>query len=184
MAEKNAPLLQRLFAHVMSFGICVAMPAVVMMIMPVASTTLVRKTGVVSATTSRKVFFLIPFQTETVSQVIGVDDQYIAGTMSKSTPSGPKSEPMRPETRSEDMSWLVIHGKGESVEVPVSPANIDSMRRKVRDFLEDPAQTELNLFTVANWKISVITAGLLCILTLIYLGSIVWGLVSLFAKKR
>jgi hypothetical protein len=184
MSQQRAPLLQRVFAHIMTLGLCVAMPAVVMLIMPVASTTFTRAGGNVSATSVRKVFFVIPFQTETVADVVGVDDQYVHGTLTQTTRSGPVNDPKRPVTRTEDMSWLVIQGRGASLEVPVSPVNLDDTRRKVRDFLEDGSQPELRLFTVANWKISVITGGVLTLLTLIYVGSVVLGIVSLFLPKR
>lgn len=184
MAHQKAALPQRIFAHIITFGFCVAMPAAVMLAMPVAGTTLTRTGGDVSATTVRKVFFVIPFLTETVAHVTGVGSDYQHGTLSKTTRSGPVNDPKRPETRSEDMSWLVIQGRGASMEVPVSPADIDEVRREVRDFLEDATRSELRLFTVANWKISVITGGLLSVLTLVYLGSLAWGLVSLFRKKR
>ena len=184
MAPQKTSLFQRIFAHVMSFGFCVGLPAVVTMIMPVASTTFTRSGQTVSATSVQKMFFVIPFLTETVAEVTGVDDMHVAGTLSKTTPSGPKRDPMRPETRSEDMSWLVIQGRGSEVHVPVSPANIDDVRRKVRDFLEDGAAPELRIFSVANWKISVITGGVLCLLTVLYVGIIVSSFVSLFTGKR
>ncbi|MCE9520407.1 MAG: hypothetical protein K8R87_12750 [Verrucomicrobia bacterium] len=184
MPQQKPSLLHRIFTHIITFGLCVALPVVVMCIMPVASTTFTRTGDTISAIVTRKVFFIIPFLTETVEQVKGVDDQYQAGTQSKTTRSGPVNDPMRPETRSESMSWLVIQGRFTSVEVPVSPANIDEVRRRARDFLQDETQSELRIFTVANWKISVITGAVLTLLTTIYVGSMIWSFVTLFSKKR
>ena len=177
-------LLYRLWAHLLVFGLCVAMPTLVMLIMPVASTTLTRSHGSVSATVVRKIIFVIPFQTETLYDVIAVDDQYQAGTLSQTTPSGPKRDPMRPTTRSESMSWLILQSKEATVDVPVSPANMDEAQRKVRDFLGDESQPELRLLTVANWKISVITGGVLSLLSLFYVGNAAWAVASFFVKNQ
>ena len=183
MAGQQKPILQRLFAHVMSFGLCVVLPAAVMSLMPVTSTTFTRDgAGVVRAVAVQRIFFVIPFLSEEVTVVTGVDDDHQSGTMSKTTRSGPVNDPKRPETRAEDMSWLVIQGRTGSIRVPVSPVNMDDVRRRARDFLQEPDKRELRLLTVANWKISVIAGGALCVLTLVYLGSLARGLVSVFRR--
>ena len=175
MPQMKTPLLKRIFNHVMSFGFCVGVPAAVMVAMPVVSTTFTRNEGVVSATAVQKIFFVIPIETETMKSVTSVDDYQVSGTLSKTTRSGPVNDPKRPETRSEDMSWLVIQGHADSIRVPVSPVNIDDVRRRVSDFLDDDSKSEMRLFTFASWKISIVIAGVLCLLALTYLGSIVVG---------
>lgn len=183
MAAPQPSLVQKLFVHALLFGLCVVMPGVVMLIMPVASTTMIRQDGKVSASVTKKVFFVIPFSTRTVAAVSGVNDVYQAGEWSQTSSSGPRNDPKRPQTRTEDLSWLTIQGSPAAVDVPVSPADIDRVRGEIRDFLQDQGQEHLSLFTVANWKISVVTGGLLSMLTLIYIGVLCWELVYRFTRK-
>jgi hypothetical protein len=47
------------------------------------------------------------------------------------------------------------------------------VRRKVRNFLDNPTAPNLKLFTVANWKVSVIAGGgVTCLFTVLYLVSL------------
>lgn len=168
----------------MAFGLCVALPGGLTCLFPVATTIFIRSGSGVSAKAVQRAFFVVPFLTEEVARVTGVDEKLESGSLSKTTRSGGVNDPMRPETRSEDLSWLIIKGQPSEIRVPVSPVNVTDVRRRARDFLDDPAQAELRMWTVANWKISVVTAAILSVLTLVYLANIAWWFVSLFRKNH
>lgn len=165
-------ILERVFREIMSIGFCVGLPAVYMMLLPVATTVMERKAGVVTATTSRKVFFLVPFQTEFVTNVTRIDDETVRGRLSQTLRSGPDDDRRRPATRAEDMSFIIIAGESGSINVPVSPVNLDDVRRRIREFVLTSQEPQLRIFSVTNWKWSVIGGGLLCVLPLLYVFTI------------
>lgn len=148
-----------------------------MVFMPVATTTLTRQGESVSAVCERKIFFIVPFQTDSVSKIIRIDDEVVHGSLSRTLPSGSDSDRRRPPTYAEDMASIRITGSDGTVDVPVSPANLDSVRRRLTNFMADANQKQLSVFTVTNWKWSVVGGGLLCLLPLLYVGTLVQAII-------
>ena len=75
------------------------------------------------------------------------------------------------------MGRVIISGRGGSIDVPVSPADLDGVRRRMRDFVVESREPELRIFTVTNWKWSVAGGGLLCVLPVLYLVTLLRGIV-------
>lgn len=129
----------------------------------------------VSATAKTCLFFILPYRTQVVDPVLGIGDRTVAGTVRR------ERRPGRDKVvQAEDKGYLVIQGDKQSAEVLVTPFNLKDVEQRCNDFLEDPTAAELKLFVVANWKFSVVMGGLLSLLTVIYCGTIGFGLVLKF----
>lgn len=163
------------FRHTIGFVFCVAFPGFVTAIAPVSWVTFQRHGDQVSAQTHICMFFVVPYRSRVVDPVVGIDDRFVAGTVDRS-----RSNPQR--HRSEDEGFLVIHGKEQTVEVPVTPFNVKSVTKRAQDFLADSQATELKMTFVANWKFSVIAGGLVSLLTVLYAIGIVWSIVLGFKR--
>jgi hypothetical protein len=163
------------FTQLLALVVFVGIPVAVTAIAPVAWTTFERREGRVVARSQVCLMFVIPYRQASIDAVTAVDQRFVGGTeTSRRRRSG------RDNVKSEDQSFLVIHGNPQDqdavVEVPVSPVDIDAMVEKSQAFLADQQATELKLFTVANWKFSVFAGGATCLLTVIYVGTIVFGI--------
>jgi hypothetical protein len=156
------------FVHVIGFMCCLVMPAFWTAIAPVSLTVLTRENGKVRAVARQNLFFVIPYRTSVVEDVQKVDDRFRQGEIVHSRVDGE-----RRKHRSESESFLVIHGAGEPVEVPVSPVNAKSTVTKGEDFLRHPSQAEIRLITVANWKFSVIGGVFVTLLAILYLTGVI-----------
>ncbi|MBX7210091.1 MAG: hypothetical protein K1X78_17365 [Verrucomicrobiaceae bacterium] len=175
-------LLGRILREIMSIGFCFGLPAAYMMLFPVATTVMERRGEVVTATCIRRIFFVVPCQTESVSGVTRIDHDIVRGSLSRTLRSGDEDDRRRPATRAEDMSSVIIVGTGGSIDVPVSPVDLDVVRRRMRDFVVESREPELRVFTVANWKWSVVGGGLLCVLPVLYLVTLLKTIVSRASK--
>lgn len=153
----------------LGFVFCVLFPGFVTAIAPVSWVRFERSGELVSATTKTCVFFVIPYRTQHVSPVIGVSDDFIAGTLSSRRPGHSGSD----RTRSEDEAFLEIHGENSSAEVPVSPINIKRVLQRSEEFLKDPRAEELRLTVIANWKFGLIAGGFVSLLTVLYVVGLV-----------
>ena len=58
------------------------------------------------------------------------------------------------------------------------------LTRDVREFLADTTRPELRFFAAANWKVSVIAGGAVCLLTLLYLFVLVTALIHRITSSR
>ena len=164
-----------LFTHVIGFMCCLVMPAFVTAIAPVAFTTLTRENGKVRAVASQNLFFVFPYRTSVVEDLQKVDDRFRQGEISYNRVDGE-----RRKTRSESESFLVLQGVGDPVEVPVSPVNARSTVAKAEEFLRDPSRTRLRLFTVANWKFSVIVGVFVTLLAILYVTGVILSMLRFF----
>lgn len=150
----------------------VGFPALTTWGAPVSWLRFERSNNAVSATAKTCLFFVIPYKTQTVNPVVDIGDRTVAGTVRRERRPGRDKA-----VKSEDQGYLVIQGPDQSAEVLVTPFNLNTVEQKCNDFLDDPTAQELNLFVVANWKFSVIMGGLLSLLTVIYFGTIGFGLI-------
>ena len=169
---KSSPSLGRgagsgLFVQVLGFVVCIGVPAFITAIAPVCVTHFHREGDRVTARTAWNVFYVIPYRVATVDPVTGVADRFHGGSYSRNKSND------RHRTKSEDESFLVIHGPDQEAEAYVSPVNLKSTLAQAQSFLTDPQQTSLRLVTVANWKFSVIFSIPFVLLTLLYLLGII-----------
>lgn len=161
MAKKDG-LGSVLFGHAIAFLGCVLFPGFVTAVAPVSWVRFERNGEQVAAKAQICAFFVVPYRTTLIDPVVGVGDKFIAGHVT------PDHHHSHQGVRSEDEAFLVIHGKEDSINVPVSPVNIQNVTRQAHEFLEDPNSTELKMTVVANWKFSVIAGGVVSLLTVLY----------------
>ena len=161
--------------HIIAFVFCVAVPGFVTAIAPVSWVSFQRSGDHVSARTQICMFFVMPYRSNVVDPVVGIDDRFVAGTVDRR-----RSDPHA--HRSEDEGFLVIHGENETVEVPVTPFNVKSVTKRAQEFLADSQAKELKMTVVANWKFSVIAGGFVSLLTVLYVIGIVWSIFRGFKR--
>jgi hypothetical protein len=159
----------------MGFFCCVIFPGFVTAVVPASWVHFQRTGDRVSATTKTCVFFVIPWKVQHVDEVVGIDEHFIHGTLSTRR----SGESQRHQTRSEDESFLEIHGATNSAEVPVSPFSIKGVVERSQHFLESPEKEELKLFVIANWKFGLLGGGIVSLLTVLY----VVGLLMLIVQS-
>jgi len=177
MRKKPTSFRDRFFAHALLFVSCVGFPALTTWLAPVTWTTFTRHDGRVEMKAKVCLFFVLPFRHEAVAEVTGVDEHTIAGTREKWT-SG-TADDQKEYITTESEGFLVVHGREQVARIAVSPANLSDVARQVSGFLNDPTAAQLPLFTVLNWKTSVVAGGILSLFTVLYLvGLLSWLLPS------
>lgn len=150
---------------------CIGMPAAITAMAPVTYLRLSRQGDLVSAHSQTCLLFVIPFHTQSLENVTELKSEVHAGEMVEVHDDG--SSANNRMTRSEDEGWLILANHDEHLKIPVSPANLETYRRDVRDFLEaelnnPQAKSELRMFCVANWKASVFAGVPLTLLTVLF----------------
>lgn len=171
----------RLFSHVVLFIACVLFPAFVTRIAPVSWISLKREGDRIEARVKVCLLFLVPFRAHELADVTAVEDHVRAGTRQEF--GAGNADDQRREITTESEGLLYLHGpKDETIVVQVSPASLDETARKIREFIGDQerAQPELRFFSAANWKVSVIVGGIMCLFTLLYLFVVI---TALFSRK-
>lgn len=162
-ARKRAGIGQLIGSHLLGVVFCLLFPALVTGIAPVSWIEFHRQGGQVAAHVDICTLFFIPYRSVTIDPVIGIDNRFIAGHVT------PRDHHHDRATRSEDEAYLIIHGANEqSINVPVSPVNIQQVKERVENFRTQSQDEELKLFVVANWKFSIIAGGLVSLLTVLY----------------
>jgi hypothetical protein len=151
---------------------CVGFPAFCTAVAPVSYLYLSRSGTSVMAEARTCLLFFVPYQIQRVEGVYQVDDRFHAGEYTRSDVDS------RRNVKAEDESFLILRSEQDSLEVPVSPASIDSRIDHVQAFLDDATADELNLFCVSNWKFAVLAGVPISMLTVLYL----WGLVLAFIR--
>jgi hypothetical protein len=160
----------------------VAFPAAVTWLVPVTWTTFTRRDGRVEMTAKVCLFFVLPFRREDLAEVTGVGTQTIAGEQEKWNTGTADDQKRYITTESE--GYLLVHGRDREVRIAASPVGLDGAETKVREFLNNPAAANLRLFTVANWKTSVVVGGVLCLFTVLYIvGLLSWLLPSSWQRR-
>jgi hypothetical protein len=170
MAKKRGSFSDRLFTHALLLVSCLGFPAATTWLAPVTWTTFTRHDGRVEMNAKVCLFFILPFRHENVAEITGVDQQTLAGTREKWT-SG-TADDQKETITTESQGSLVVHGREQEARIAVSPVNLSDVAQKVSGFLNDPTAAKLSLFTVANWKTSVVAGCGLSLLTVLYIAAL------------
>ena len=181
MRKKPTSFRDRFFAHALLFVSCVGFPALTTWLAPVTWTTFTRHDGRVEMKAKVCLFFVLPFRHEEVAEVTGVDEQTMAGTREKWTSGTADDQKEYITTESEGV--LVVRGREQEARIAVSPANLGDVVSKAGGFLKDPTAANLPLVTVTNWKTSVVAGGILCLLTVLYIVSLLSWLLPFSWRK-
>lgn len=160
-----------LFEFLIGGLVCVGLPAVMTAMAPVSWLEFTRAGDQVRVKTQTCLFFVIPYRVHELADVKRIETTFHRGEdLHKRAGDGKKG-------RAEDQGGLVLHGpqEGQDISISVSPASIKSVETRIKAFLEDPQQQSLSLFTVANWKVGLIFAIPICLLTVLFvIGWSIW----------
>ena len=181
--QGNRPTIGGMFLqHVIVFLICVVFPGGVTMMAPASWLTFARSPETVQCTTRTCVFFVVPFKTQHVENVTGISDRGRSATTKREIKLGRDTGNI---IHVDGEGFLQIHGVGDQLaEVSVSPASIESVMTRSKDFLSSTKEGTTTIFAIANWKFGAIMGGLLTSFTVLYvigyaLGALKWILASL-----
>ena len=163
-----------LITQALALIVCVGVPALVSFIAPVSWVSFERDADGVKARVQTCLLFVVPFRAVVVDPVEAINEQTVAGAIRLRRRTGTDKT-----YQAEDEGFLLISGPNQLAKVQVSPADLKTVLGKVNAFLEQPNQSELKLFVVANWKFSVLGGGLVSLLTVLYLGGLVFGLLRM-----
>lgn len=152
-------------------AVFIGIPALVTAIAPVSWIKFSRRDGQVVAKSETCLLFCIPYRSSQVDAVARFDRRDVAGSQIRRRAG--RSEPNR---TTESQGFLVIQGSGRTVEVPVTPHDLDQVLERSQAFLAQPEPSELSMFVVANWKFSILMGGAFSLLTVLYFGTILLGL--------
>lgn len=151
----------------------VGVPVMITAIAPVSWIKFQREGDHIIAQAKTCLLFIIPFKVQTVDPVTSFSRRTIAGSI---TIERKKGTDERHTSDSEGI--LIIQGPQQTVEVSVTPANLDDVLQKSNAFLKDAQGTELKIFAPANWKFSVIFGGLASCLTVLYAMGVSLGILK------
>jgi hypothetical protein len=90
-----------------------------------------------------------------------------------------KASPVRPEAE----GVLFVEREGESLAISTSPAQLEDVERRVRDFLEGGGAS-LQLRLVSNWKFGVLAMALVALPGVLLLLATSWHIVTTGLKSR
>lgn len=144
--------LGQVIAQLLGWLICIVISSVVTAIAPVSWIKFQRQGDRLTAHADVCLFFIIPYRIVTIDPVTSVGDRTQSGSVNRYRRSGKPDQYIR----SESEGFLLIQGPYHEDDIPVTPADIQSVVMKSEAFLKDPQAAELKLFVVANWKFSVI----------------------------
>jgi hypothetical protein len=151
--------------YLLVFVFCFAFPGAVTMMVPATWLTFNRSGEVVSCKARTCVFFVVPFKTQVVEQVTGIESRERAGRTESQREFGKTTSK---NVHVDGQGFLQIHGVGETkAEVSVSPVSLKSVERKSNDFLNSNEQGSTTIFAIANWKFGGLMGGALSLLTLL-----------------
>ena len=167
ISRAAAYLIPQLIALVFFVGFPVGWTAAA----PVTYLKFERHDGRVAANAKVCLLFVIPYRQATIESVVGFDERFIGGTVSYD-----RKRTNHRGTKSEDQAYLTIRGEDATFEVPVSPDDGDTICEQAEAFLKDEQATELSVFTYATWNFSIFGGGLVSLMTVLYVGVIVFGL--------
>ena len=171
-----------LLQHLIVFLICVVFPGGVTLMAPATWLTFQRDVAGVSCRTRTCMFFVVPFKVQHVDQVTGISDRERSGRTERQREFGRTTQKT---VRVDGEGVLEIHGVGDQlIEVSVSPASLENVVDKAKDFLSSTKVGSTTLFAIANWKFGALMGGILTSFTVLYvigytLGFLKWILTGL-----
>lgn len=169
------------------FLACVVVPAFVTVIAPVSYLRLEKSAAGARASVKTCLFFIVPFSRgsldsiQSVSREVREDRDY---TLEERRRRDGKHGTVEGEGK------LILQGKdeGAALTVSVSPASIEGVEKRVKEFVAAPVDQPLSLFLVPNWKFSLIAGGLATALAGLWLvGTTLWilrGLLRLVSPGK
>lgn len=166
--------------HVIAFLICVVFPGLVTVVAPASWLTFQRSGDVVSCTTRTCVFFVVPFKIQHVNQVTSIEHRERAEQTRRQREHGRETNKY---VHVDGEGFLQILGTNDQkAEVSVSPASLESIVEKSRDFLDSPDRDSTTIFAIANWKFGALMGGVLTSFTVLYVVGYTLSLLNMIFR--
>jgi len=149
---------RRLAASVGVAALFLGLAALISALAPVSTLTLRRQgSQEASAAVDRLVLFVIAVRGKTLAGITGVSSRTYAPAAGPEPGTNPADV-----TRPELQGFLVLESDASTIDIPVSPSDIEAVERSVRDFLADD-EPLLRLHLVSNWKVGVVAVILVAL---------------------
>lgn len=125
----------------------------------------------VDATVLKNLIFIFPVSKYTVTNLVKIESETIDG--------GLIGEGDRSTGEAEDEGLLLLKGvQDESIEVYISPRNLDAVEEEVQYFITESKEPFLRLWVVSNWKFGVVLPGGILLFGLAAFLSSVWAIIT------
>jgi hypothetical protein len=163
---KRPSIGEMLLQHTIVFLICVVFPGIVTLFAPATWLTFERNREAVRCTARTCMFFVVPFKTQQVEQVIAIEQRERNGGIRKETKLGRTTGK---NIHVDGEGFLQIRGVGDRLaKVSVSPASLENVVNRSTEFLNSNKEGSTTIFAIANWKFGGLMGGILTSLTLLY----------------
>ena len=121
-------------------------------------------------------FFVVPFKVQHVDQVTGISERERSGRTERERKYGRTTNKI---VHVDGEGILQIHGVGDHlIEVSVSPASLENVVGKAKDFLGSNKEGSTTIFAIANWKFGALMGGILTSFTVLYVVGYTLGLLK------
>ena len=125
----------------------------------------------VDATVLKNLIFIFPVSKYTVTNLVKIESETIDG--------GLIGEGQGSTGEAEDEGLLLLKGvQDESIEVYISPRNLDAVEEEVQYFITESKEPFLRLWVVSNWKFGVVLPGGILLFGLAAFLSSVWAIIT------
>lgn len=122
----------------------------------------------VDATVLKNLIFIFPVSKYTVTNLVKIESETIDGGLSREGTG-----------EAEDEGLLLLKGvQDESIEVYISPRNLDAVEEEVQYFITESKEPFLRLWVVSNWKFGVVLPGGILLFGLAAFLSSVWAIIT------
>jgi hypothetical protein len=123
----------------------------------------------VDATVLKNLIFILPVSKYTVTNLVKIESETIDGGLIGEGSTG----------EAEDEGLLLLKGvQDESIEVYISPRNLDAVEEEVQYFITESKEPFLRLWVVSNWKFGVVLPGGILLFGLAAFLSSVWAIIT------
>jgi hypothetical protein len=132
--------------------------------------------GAVGAEVTQQMWLIVPHRTRLVRDINGVSTR----TLQRPT----YQEPARPDgldaraITPEQEGVLILRGENGTLELGVSPADLDRTESRVSRFLTS-SDRRLRLWLVSNWKVAVVAQSVVILPALLILLGLAWDVAAL-----
>lgn len=160
---KRPGMGEMLLQHVIVVLICFVFPGATTFMAPASWVTFERTGESVSCKTKTCMYFVVPYNTQTIEHVSEITKREKAGGTKREVKMG------RDTGRNvtvDGQGFLQIRGAGEEmIEVSVSPVSLENAVKKSREFLDTDGAQSTTIFVIANWKFGALMGGVLTAFT-------------------
>ena len=132
----------------------------------------------VDATVSKNLLFIVPISKYTATNLVDTESEVIdGGVIRRSGSTGSSTGKITGEA--EDNGLLLLKEReGESIEVYISPVNLDDVEDDIHYFITEGKEPSLRLWVVSNWKFGVILPGGILLFWVVVFCMTVWSIIT------